>query len=87
MSEDEILAALRASRWDLKATADLLRISRPSLYNLIESSTRIRTVSDLTTEEIQASHRECGGDLDRMSERLEVSRRALGRRVRELKLE
>jgi two-component system nitrogen regulation response regulator GlnG len=86
VSEDEILEALRASRWDLKAAADQLRISRPSLYTLIESSSRIRKVSDLTTEEIAACHRECRGDLDVMSERLEVSRRALGRRVREMKL-
>ena len=87
VSEDEILEALRASRWDLKAAAERLRISRPSLYNRIESSSRIRKVSDLTAEEIAACHCECGGDLGRMSERLEVSRRALGRRVRELKLE
>jgi two-component system nitrogen regulation response regulator GlnG len=38
-------------------------------------------------EEIERCHRECGGDLDRMAERLEVSRRALGRRVKELGLE
>ncbi|HEX5721094.1 MAG TPA: sigma 54-interacting transcriptional regulator [Thermoanaerobaculia bacterium] len=87
VSEDEILEALRASRWDLKAAADRLRISRPSLYNRIESSSRIRKVSDLSTEEIAKCHGDCRGDLDPMSERLEVSRRALGRRVRELKLE
>ncbi|HET9225128.1 MAG TPA: sigma-54 dependent transcriptional regulator [Thermoanaerobaculia bacterium] len=87
VGEDEILDALRATRWDLKAAAERLRISRPSLYNLIESSTRIRTVADLTAEEIAQCHRDCRGDLDAMSERLEVSRRALGRRVRELKLE
>jgi two-component system nitrogen regulation response regulator GlnG len=86
VSEDEILEALRAARWDLKAAADRLRISRPSLYNRIESSSRIRKVSDLTTEEIAQCHRDAEGDLDVMSERLEVSRRALGRRVRELKL-
>ena len=37
VSEDELIAALRAHRWDLQATAAQLRISRPSLYALIEA--------------------------------------------------
>lgn len=86
VNEDEILAALRACRWDLKAAAGRLRISRASLYALIDASTRIRKASDLTAAEIELCHRECAGNLDTMAERLEVSRRALGRRVRELKL-
>jgi two-component system nitrogen regulation response regulator GlnG len=87
VGEDEILGALRASRWDIKATAERLRISRPSLYNLMESSSKIRKASDLDPAEIARCHRELKGDLDAMAERLEVSKRSLGRRVRELKLE
>jgi two-component system nitrogen regulation response regulator GlnG len=86
VSEDEAIAALRASHWDIKAAAERLHISRPSLYNLMEISSKIRKVSDLDPEEIVRSHRELRGDLDAMAERLEVSKRALGRRVRELKL-
>ncbi len=86
VSEDEAIAALRASRWDIKAAAERLHISRPSLYNLIETSSKIRKVSDLDPGEIARCHRELAGDLDAMAERLEVSKRALGRRVRELKL-
>jgi two-component system nitrogen regulation response regulator GlnG len=87
VSEEEMIEALRASRWDIKAAAVRLHISRPSLYNLMETSSKIRRASDLDPEEIARCHRELAGDLDAMAERLEVSRRSLGRRVRELKLE
>jgi two-component system nitrogen regulation response regulator GlnG len=87
VSEDEILEALRASRWDIKAAAERLHISRPSLYNLMETLAKIRKASDLNADEIARCQRELNGDLDAMAERLEVSKRSLARRVRELKLE
>jgi two-component system nitrogen regulation response regulator GlnG len=86
VGEEELVEALRACRWDLQATADLLRISRPSLYALIEANPRLHTAGDLKPEEIARAFEECGGDLDAMSERLEVSRKALGRRLREMGL-
>ena len=86
IGEDELLAALRLNRWDLKATSETLRVSRTSLYALIEASSKVRTATDLSSEEIVRCHGECGGDLDAMVERLEVSKRALGRRLRELGL-
>ncbi|HYU33438.1 MAG TPA: sigma-54 dependent transcriptional regulator [Thermoanaerobaculia bacterium] len=86
VGEEELLATLRESRWDLKAAATALKISRTSLYALIDESPRIRKASDLTGEEIERCFREEGGDLDAMVERLEVSKKALGRRLREMKL-
>jgi two-component system nitrogen regulation response regulator GlnG len=86
VGEAELVEALRACRWDLQATADQLRISRPSLYALIEASPRLHTAGDLKPEEIARAFEECGGDLDAMTERLEVSRKALGRRLREMGL-
>ncbi len=86
VSEDELLAALRDNRWDLKATALALGISRTSLYALVDESPRIRKASDLSAEEIELSFRENGGDLEIMVERLEVSKKALSRRLREMKL-
>jgi two-component system nitrogen regulation response regulator GlnG len=86
VGEEELMEALRACRWDLQATAAQLRISRPSLYALIEASPRLHTAGDLKPEEIGRAFEECGGDLDAMSERLEVSRKALGRRLREMGL-
>jgi two-component system nitrogen regulation response regulator GlnG len=86
IGQDELREALRACRWDLQATARRLRISRPSLYLLIESSPGFRKAGDLRAEEIVACHRECGGDVEAMIDRLEVSRKALVRRLRELGL-
>jgi len=86
VSEHELLQALRASAWDLKATAERLGISRASVYVLIEKSSLLRTAGDLSPEEITRCFHECQGDLDAMVQRLEVSKRALQRRVRELGL-
>ncbi len=82
----ELIEALRAQRWDLKAAADQLGIPRSSIYDVLERHPEIRTAGQLSAAEIERSHRECAGDLERMSEQLEVSRRALQRRVKELGL-
>jgi two-component system, NtrC family, nitrogen regulation response regulator GlnG len=87
VTDTELLEALRASAWDMKAAAQRLGITRPSLYVLIDKSPGLRTAGDLSVEEITRCFRECGGDLDAMTRRLEVSRRGLQRRVRELGLE
>ena len=84
--EEELIAALQASRWDLQAAAERLHISRPSLYALVEANPRLRKAGDLSTEEIIRCWEECGGDVEAMVDRLEVSRKALARRLRELKL-
>ncbi|MBZ4417296.1 sigma 54-interacting transcriptional regulator [Myxococcus sp. RHSTA-1-4] len=86
VTEQELLEALRACSWDLKATADWLGIPRPSVYVLIDRSSLLRTARDLSPEEITACFHDCGGDLDKMVQRLEVSKRALQRRLRELGL-
>ncbi|NMO16364.1 sigma-54-dependent Fis family transcriptional regulator [Pyxidicoccus fallax] len=87
LTEQELLAALRENDWDLKATAEALGIARPSLYDLIDKSPHIRTAGDLSAEEITRCFHACAGDLDAMVRTLEVSRRALGRRLKELGLE
>ncbi|MCG8420533.1 MAG: sigma-54 dependent transcriptional regulator [Proteobacteria bacterium] len=84
--EQELVDTLRSHRWDLKATARALGISRTSLYNLIKSSKRIRTAGSISAAEITECYRECDGDLDAMAARLEVSRHALRRRAHELGL-
>ncbi|HET7501349.1 MAG TPA: sigma 54-interacting transcriptional regulator [Kofleriaceae bacterium] len=86
LTEDELVDALCAHRWDIKSTAAALGISRTSLYKRIDSSERIRTAGHLGVEEIRACHRDVGGDLDAMVERLRVSKPALRRRIQELGL-
>ncbi len=52
IEEDELLAALRASRWNLAAAAERLHVSRTSLYALVERHGGVRKAVDLTGEEI-----------------------------------
>jgi two-component system, NtrC family, nitrogen regulation response regulator GlnG len=84
--EDELLEALRAHRWRIQRAAEALGISRGSLYDRIERSSRIRKAADLSSEEIRACRERCGGDLDAMAEALEVSKRGLQRRMTQLGL-
>jgi two-component system nitrogen regulation response regulator GlnG len=86
VTETELRAALRACAWEPKAAADRLRIPRPSIYDLIAKTPNIRTAGDLSAEEITVCFRACGGDLDAMAAQLQVSKRALNRRVKELGL-
>ncbi len=86
VTEVELQEALRACAWDLKATADRLQIQRPSIYHLIERHPGIRTAGDLGSDEIARCFRDCDGDVDAMVVRLQVSKRALIRRIRELGL-
>jgi two-component system, NtrC family, nitrogen regulation response regulator GlnG len=86
IAEDELLAALRESDWDFKAAADRLGIPRPSIYDLIDKSPNIRTAGDLSADEIERCFHACQGDLAAMVKRLEVSGRALKRRLKELGL-
>ncbi len=86
VKEAEVIAALRESAWDLKAAADRLGIPRSSMYDVIDRCQGIRTAGELSAEEIERAYRECGGDLPAMVERLQVSGRALKRRIKELGL-
>ncbi|HEX5749028.1 MAG TPA: sigma-54 dependent transcriptional regulator [Archangium sp.] len=82
--EQELRAALRANSWDLKKAADQLGIPRPSIYDLLRKYD-IRTAGDLSTQEITRCYHECKGNLDAMVPRLEVSKQALRRRIKEIK--
>jgi two-component system nitrogen regulation response regulator GlnG len=84
VSEAEIEAALSASRYNLSVAAEMLRISRPSLYMLLEDNPRFRAPGDVPADEIARAHEACGGDLDRMVPMLRISEAALRRRLREL---
>jgi two-component system, NtrC family, nitrogen regulation response regulator GlnG len=86
VGEEELLAALRVCRFDLKATAERLGISRTSLYALVEQCPKVRRASDIDAEELRRCLEECDGNIAKMAENLEVSRHALQRRLRELKI-
>jgi two-component system, NtrC family, nitrogen regulation response regulator GlnG len=86
ISEEEMLAALRANRWRIQRAAAQLGMSRGSLYDRIEKSPRIRKAADLSCDEIQECWQRCEGDLAAMVEILEVSKRGLQRRMSQLGL-
>ncbi len=86
IGESELVDALRANRWHLRATAAQLGISRSSLYDLIDRSPGIRKASELSREEIEEARVLTDGKLDAMVESLEVSERGLLRRMTELGL-
>jgi two-component system nitrogen regulation response regulator GlnG len=82
---DEILiAALAAQRWRTGAAAAALGISKTTLYALIERCPAIRKARDVDRAELEACRAAAGGDLDAMSARLQVSKRGLQLRMREL---
>jgi len=84
VSEAEIIETLRSCRWEVKLAAHLLGISRPSLYLLIDKSPNIRKAADLTAEQIQEAREQCAGDLGAMGMHLEVSKKGLQQRMKQL---
>jgi two-component system nitrogen regulation response regulator GlnG len=86
VTREELLEALRANRWELKPAAESLGISRPALYLLLEKHPGIRTARDLSRAEILECRERCGDDLDAMANHLEVSRKGLQQRMKEIGL-
>src|SRR5215210_7009743 len=86
ISEEELLAALAANRWQPRATAQQLGISRPSLYFLLDAFPSTRKAMDLSREEIAEAGERCGGRLSEMAALLHVSEAGIRRRIKQLGL-
>ena len=86
ITRDELIEALRANRWELKGAAEALGISRPAIYLLLEKHPEIRTARDLSRAEILECQQVCGDDLDAMASHLEVSRKGLQQKMKEIGL-
>ncbi|MFY9821699.1 MAG: helix-turn-helix domain-containing protein, partial [Thermoanaerobaculia bacterium] len=84
IGDDELLAALRASRWNLAVAAGRLRVSRTSLYTLVQRHGGIRKARDLSSDEITAALERSDGDLDAAADDLGVSPHGLKIRKTEL---
>lgn len=82
--DDELIEILRCHRFNLRATAAALGISRTSLYARIERCPGLRKAGDLELGEIEASLEAAGGDVGRAALDLGVSELALKRRLRQL---
>jgi len=86
VSHEEILAALRANRWEIKPTAAQLGVARPSLYLMMEKLPGLRKAVELSRAEILEARETCNGNLEAMVDHLEVSKPALLQRMRRLGL-
>jgi two-component system nitrogen regulation response regulator GlnG len=86
VSEEELLAALAANRWQPRETARQLGISRPSLYFLLDAFPSTRKAMDLSIEEIAEAGARCGGRLREMAAMLQVSEAGIRRRMKQLGL-
>jgi two-component system, NtrC family, nitrogen regulation response regulator GlnG len=82
ITEDELLAALRATRFRPHAAARRLGIPRPSIYHLMNRSVRVKTAADLSPQELAEARERFGDDLAAMAAALEVSEQGLRRRLR-----
>lgn len=86
ISEDALIEALRATNYRRGPAAQRLGIARSTLYALIERSTRIRKISDLTPEDIHEAASKHSHNTKAMAASLEVSERGLKLRMSELGL-
>jgi two-component system nitrogen regulation response regulator GlnG len=86
VGDEEILTALGAEDWNLKATARSLGISRASLYARLESIPGVRKAADLGREEIERLRERHDGDIRAMASALQVSTAGLEQRMRKLKI-
>ncbi|HEX5718161.1 MAG TPA: sigma 54-interacting transcriptional regulator [Thermoanaerobaculia bacterium] len=86
VTQEELLEAMRANDWELKGAAESLGISRPALYLVLRKFPGIRTARDLSRAEILECRERLGDDLDAMARELEVSRKGLQQRMKEIGL-
>ena len=87
LDEAAVLAALQQHGWKPGAAAAALGISKTTLYGLMQRLPNVRKARDLSRAEILESHRATGGDVDAMAAALQVSRRGLVLRMRELEMD
>jgi two-component system, NtrC family, nitrogen regulation response regulator GlnG len=86
ITDDELVAALRAHGWRAPAAAASLGVSRSKLYMMLDKSKTIRKAKDIPDTELRRALDEHRGDLDAVAAQLQVSQRALKLRLGELGL-
>ena len=84
LREEDVVAALRAQDFRPAAAADALGIPRSSIYDLIARIPGLRKASELSREEIDEARARVGPSIEAMATHLEVSQRALRRRIGQL---
>lgn len=81
VGDEAVLAALEDSGWRVGPAAQVLGISRPSMYKLLEMHPAIRAVATIPLEELRAALATHGGDLTRCAASLKTPSDALRRHL------
>jgi len=85
-SREQIREVYTACHYEITAAAERLGVKRPTFESWLKRY-GIRRAVDLKPDEIKQAFQECGGSLEKMSKRLEVSRFALRSPVKTLGLD
>lgn len=85
VGDDELVAALEHNRFEIKAAAEQLGVSRTALYGRVDRCERVRKAADLSAEQIEAAGRSHPA-LEPLATALGVSLQALKRRMKQLGL-
>ena len=81
VSDQDLLGALKAYRWNATATATHLGTSVRAVNDLMDASPMFKTPARLSEAALQGSLRQYGGDLTLAAEQLQVAIRGLQRRT------
>jgi two-component system, NtrC family, nitrogen regulation response regulator GlnG len=81
ISDQDLLGALKAYRWNAVATATHLGISVRAVHDLMDASPMFKTPDRLSEAAILGATRQFGGDITLAAEQLQVSIRGLQRRL------
>lgn len=84
LSDAEIVAAMRTSRFVVKEAAEQLGVSRSWLHTRLEFCRDLRQAKDLTLQEVQTALLRANGSTSSAAEMLEVSEHGLKLRVKAL---
>src|SRR5471030_509931 len=87
LGEQDVLAAMEQSAWYIQGAAQLLGVSRPSMYKLLEAHPQIRGAEQIAADELRLALAACDGDVEDCASRLKTPTEALRRRLRTLRLE
>ena len=81
VSDQDLLGALNAYRWNAVATANHLGTSVRAVYDLMDASPMFKKPERLSQAALQGVCRQFGGDITLSAEQLQVSSRGLKRRL------
>jgi two-component system nitrogen regulation response regulator GlnG len=86
VDDDAVLAAMHGSAWQIRAAAQALGVSRPSMYKLLAAHPMVRQAAAIPLDELRAALAAQGGDVARCAMALRTPSEALRRHLRGLGL-